>query len=80
MRDRGPYPVLALMGEQGSAKSSFATILRSLVDPNTAALRSFPREDRDLLNARTWPRQRVVRPNCMAGRPSTDGLVARLGT
>src|SRR5215471_14075612 len=51
MRDRGPYPVLALMGEQGSAKSSFATILRSLVDPNTAALRSFPREDRDLFIA-----------------------------
>jgi hypothetical protein len=51
MRDRGPYPVLALMGEQGSAKTSFATILRSLVDPNTAALRSFPREDRDLLIA-----------------------------
>jgi hypothetical protein len=51
MRDRGPYPVLALMGEQGSAKSTFATILRSLVDPNTAALRSFPREDRDLLVA-----------------------------
>jgi len=51
MRDRGPYPVLALMGEQGSAKSTFATILRSLVDPNTAALRSFPREDRDLFIA-----------------------------
>jgi hypothetical protein len=51
MRDRGPYPVLALMGEQGSAKTSFATILRSHVDPNTAALRSFPREDRDLFIA-----------------------------
>jgi len=51
MRDRGPYPVLALMGEQGSAKTSFATILRSLVDPNTAPLRSFPREDRDLFIA-----------------------------
>jgi hypothetical protein len=51
MRDRGPYPVLTLMGEQGSAKTSFATILRSLVDPNTAPLRSFPREDRDLFIA-----------------------------
>jgi hypothetical protein len=51
MRDRGPYPILALVGEQGSAKSSFAAILRSLVDPNTASLRSFPREDRDLLIA-----------------------------
>src|SRR5262249_3587483 len=51
MRDRGPYPVLALMGEQGSAKTSFATILRLLVDPSTAPLRSFPREDRDLFIA-----------------------------
>ena len=51
MRDHGPYPVLALMGEQGSAKTSFATILRSLVDPSTAPLRSFPREDRDLFIA-----------------------------
>jgi len=48
MRDRGPYPVLALMGEQGSAKTFFGTTLRSLVDPSTAPLRSFPREDRDL--------------------------------
>src|SRR5262249_47028818 len=30
---------------------TFATILRSLADPNTAALRSFPREDRDLFIA-----------------------------
>ena len=51
MRDKGPYPVLALMGEQGSAKTSFATILRSLIDPSTAPLRSFPREDRDLFIA-----------------------------
>jgi hypothetical protein len=51
MREKGPYPILVLTGEQGSAKSSCATILRSLIDPNTAPLRSFPREDRDLLVA-----------------------------
>jgi hypothetical protein len=51
MRDRGPYPILALMGEHGTAKSTFVNILRSLIDPNTAALRSFPREDRDLFIA-----------------------------
>ena len=48
LRDRGPYPVLVLSGEQGSAKSTFAAILRALLDPNTAPLRALPREDRDL--------------------------------
>ncbi len=44
----GPYPVLCLHGEQGSAKSTAARVLRELVDPNTAPLRSSPREPRDL--------------------------------
>jgi hypothetical protein len=53
LRDHGPYPVLVLSGEQGSAKSSFAAILRALLDPNTAPLRALPREDRDLFSAAT---------------------------
>lgn len=48
LRNRGPYPVLVLSGEQGSAKSTFTTILRALVDPNTSPLRALPREERDL--------------------------------
>ena len=51
LRDRGPYPVLVLSGEQGSAKSTFSAILRALLDPNTAPLRALPREDRDLFIA-----------------------------
>nr|WP_281722279.1 hypothetical protein [Nitrosomonas nitrosa] len=51
LRNRGPYPVLALAGEQGSAKSTFSAILRALLDPNTAPLRALPREDRDLFIA-----------------------------
>jgi hypothetical protein len=50
-RPRGPYPVLALAGEHGSAKSTFSAILRGLIDPNTAPLRALPREDRDLFIA-----------------------------
>ncbi len=46
---RGPYPILVLNGEQGSAKSTAARLLRSIVDPNEAPLRSPPREERDLL-------------------------------
>jgi hypothetical protein len=51
LRPQGPYPVLALHGEQGSAKSTTARVLRSLVDPNAAALRCEPREPRDLMIA-----------------------------
>ena len=38
LRNRGPYPVIVLSGEQGSAKSTFSAILRALLDPNTAPL------------------------------------------
>jgi hypothetical protein len=48
-----PYPALAIQGEQGSAKSTTARIIRSLVDPNHAALRSPAREERDLVIAAT---------------------------
>ena len=51
LRNRGPYPLIALSGEQGSAKSTFCAILRALLDPNTAPLRALPREDRDLFIA-----------------------------
>ncbi|MCY3887042.1 MAG: hypothetical protein OXG19_04985 [Chloroflexi bacterium] len=51
LRDCGPYPLLALSGEQGSAKSTFSTILRALLDPNTAPLRALPREERELFIA-----------------------------
>jgi hypothetical protein len=53
LRPRGPYPVLVLSGEQGSAKSTLSSILRALLDPNTAPLRALPREDRDLFIAAT---------------------------
>jgi hypothetical protein len=51
LRNRGPYPVIVLSGEQGSAKSTFSAILRALLDPSTAPLRALPREDRDLFIA-----------------------------
>lgn len=51
LRPRGPYPIFALHGEQGSAKSTTARAVRSLVDPNTATLRSEPREERDMMIA-----------------------------
>src|SRR5205809_2067555 len=47
----GPYPLLAVSGEQGSAKTVFSKILRALIDPNAAPVRTAPREERDLFIA-----------------------------
>jgi len=44
----GPYPMLALQGEQGSAKSTTVRVLRSVVDPAVEPLRAPPRDERDL--------------------------------
>jgi hypothetical protein len=56
LRPRGPYSVLVLHGEQGSAKSTTARVLGALIDPNAAALRSEPRDVRDLVisSANGW--------------------------
>jgi hypothetical protein len=53
LRPSGPYPVLCLHGEQGSAKSTTARVLRALIDPSSAPLRSEPRDARDLIIAAT---------------------------
>ena len=48
-RDTGPYPVLAINGEQGTGKSIFARMIRALVDPSAAPIRAAPKDDRDLV-------------------------------
>ena len=50
-RPSGPYLVLVLYGEQGSAKSTTTKIIRLLVDPGRSPLRAEPREQQDLLIA-----------------------------
>lgn len=51
LRPQGPYPLLCLAAEQGAGKSTAARLVRSLVDPNRAPLRSEPRDARDLVIA-----------------------------
>ncbi len=48
-RPTGPFPILALHGSQGSAKTTTKPILRRMVDPATASLSGTPRDERDLL-------------------------------
>jgi hypothetical protein len=51
LRPTGPYPLMVLSGQQGSAKSTTARVLRRLIDPNTAPIRCEPKDARDLMIA-----------------------------
>jgi hypothetical protein len=51
LRGRGPFPVMVITGEQGTAKSTRSAMLRSLFDPGKPTLRALPRDERDLVIA-----------------------------
>ncbi len=51
LRPIGPYPVLAVHGRHGSAKSTLCRFVRALVDPSSTPLRRPPKEERDLMVA-----------------------------
>src|SRR5262249_46747885 len=48
MRPQGPYPVLSLYGEQGSAKTYLLKLLRAFDDPHTVPTSRLPYGSRDL--------------------------------
>jgi len=55
-RYSGPFPLMVLQGEQGCAKSTTARIVKHLIDPTAAPLKSQPRDIRDCMIAaqNTW--------------------------
>jgi hypothetical protein len=53
LRCRGPYPLLAISGEQGSSKTFLSKLLKALIDPNTAPVRALSRHERELMIAAT---------------------------
>jgi hypothetical protein len=79
LRDKGPYPVLVPLGEQGSAKSSLCEIVRALIDPNTAPLRALPRDERDLFIAANKGHVQAF-DNVSALQPWLSDALCRLAT
>lgn len=55
-KEKSPFPILTIQGEQGSAKSTTTKVLRALIDPSSLPLRALPNEERDLSIAanNTW--------------------------
>jgi putative DNA primase/helicase len=49
LRPKGPFPILVVNGEQGAGKSMACRMLRALVDPSAAAIRSVPKDDHNLI-------------------------------
>ena len=79
LRPRGPYPVLILGGEQGSAKTVTVRFLRALIDPAVAALKSTPTSDRELMIAATssWI---LAYDNLSGLTPAMSDALCRLAT
>lgn len=79
MQPNGPFAILLLHGEQGSAKSTTLRVFRDLIDPNKAPLRCLPANERDLAIAATnaWL---VVLDNLSFIPPNVSDAICRLAT
>jgi hypothetical protein len=79
LRPDRPFPILAVNGEQGSAKSTLCKMLRALIDPNKSPLRRPPRDERDLAIAahNSWV---VAFDNLSGIRPDQADTLCSLAT
>lgn len=75
----GPYPVLVLRGEQGSAKSALTRLVKRLVDPAMPETRSLPGAEEDLVAAAVNARL-LAFDNVSAIAPWLSDAICRLST
>lgn len=76
---KGPYPILTISGEQGSAKSVGTRVLRTLVDPHALPHRALPETDRELAIA-ACNTHVLAFDNVSSIRPATSDTPCRLAT
>jgi len=74
-----PYPLLILNGEQGSAKTTTARLLRSLVDPHETDLRP-PFKSEDQLRAMMGQSLIIAFDNLSGITPAQSDILCRLST
>ena len=79
LRPSGPYPVLILQGEQGSAKSTLSRLLKELLDPVKAPLRSVPSTLHDLAIA-AESNAVMAADNLSVLSPANSDAICRLST
>ena len=79
LRPHGPFPILLLLGEQGTGKSHSSRTLKALTDPSAVPLRPPPRDDRDLLVAalNSWV---LALDNLSGATPQLSDALCRLAT
>jgi hypothetical protein len=49
MNPDGPFPILILQGQKGSAKTTTAKLLKDLIDPSDVNIQALPKSERDLV-------------------------------
>lgn len=76
---QGPFPILLVNGEQGTAKSTLCRMLRTLLDPNIAPVRCEPRDARDLIIAASNARI-IALDNLSSTPPWLSDALCRLST
>jgi hypothetical protein len=79
LRTKGPFPILCIQGEQGSGKSFICRLLKSLIDPSKALLKTLPTNERDLvINAKNcWI---LAFDNLSGLKPWISDALCRLST
>jgi hypothetical protein len=79
LRPTGPYPILEISGEMGSAKSTTTRLVRMLIDPHANDLRGAVRSEQQLA-VQAQHCHLVVLDNVSAITPDISDVLCRLST